>query len=132
MFKLLSAAALTVSLLSADTRVKSTITAAGQTTETVVLTKGNRQRLEFGQDAVLIQQCDRKRTLQVDARRFARTAGRRGRDSNLSWRPRLRTRNCSLSPPGSALNVDGSWMDHLARAWASKPALSWVSLAAKL
>ncbi|MBI2687408.1 MAG: hypothetical protein HYX27_13935 [Acidobacteria bacterium] len=52
--------------LLADIRVKSTITAAGSTTESTVYTKGPRQRLEYGADATLIQQCDRKRLLQLD------------------------------------------------------------------
>ncbi|MFN0100687.1 MAG: hypothetical protein ACKV2U_01220 [Bryobacteraceae bacterium] len=60
--------ALSVSIsLLADIRVKSTLTAAGSTTETTVLTKGARQRLEYGTDATLVQQCDRKRLLQLDA-----------------------------------------------------------------
>lgn len=52
--------------LVADIRVKSTLTAGGSTTETTVYTKGARQRLEYGTDATLIQQCDRKRLLQLD------------------------------------------------------------------
>lgn len=53
--------------LLADVRVKSTLSAAGSTTESTVYTKGARQRLEYGADATLIQQCDRKRLLQLDA-----------------------------------------------------------------
>ena len=62
----LLALSVSVSLL-ADIRVKSTLTAAGSTTESTVYTKGARQRLEYGTDATLIQQCDRKRLLQLDA-----------------------------------------------------------------
>jgi len=59
--------ALTASFcLFADVRVKSTLSAAGSTTESTVYTKGARQRLEYGTDATLIQQCDRKRLLQLD------------------------------------------------------------------
>src|SRR6187200_1063062 len=53
--------------LLADVRVKSTLSAGGSTTESTVYTKGARQRLEYGTDATLIQQCDRKRLLQLDA-----------------------------------------------------------------
>ena len=66
MLKIIAVTILAVTLLEADTKVRSTITAGGQTTESLILTKGNRQRLEFGKDAVLIQQCDLKRTLQLD------------------------------------------------------------------
>jgi len=50
----------------ADLRVRSSMTAGGQTTETITYTKGQRQRIEYGKEFALIQQCDRKRTLQVD------------------------------------------------------------------
>ena len=53
--------------LVADVRVKSSLTAGGATTESTVYTKGTRQRLEYGTDATLIQQCDRRRLLQLDA-----------------------------------------------------------------
>ena len=59
--------ALTASFcLFADVRVKSTLSAGASTTESTVYTKGARQRLEYGTDATLIQQCDRKRLLQLD------------------------------------------------------------------
>ena len=54
-------------VLFGDIRVKSTLTAGGSTTESTIYTKGARQRLEYGADAILIQQCDRKRLLQLDA-----------------------------------------------------------------
>jgi hypothetical protein len=68
MFKTIAATILAAALLTADSKVRSTITAGGQTTESLVLTKGNRQRLEFGMEGVLIQQCDLKRTLHLDAK----------------------------------------------------------------
>src|SRR5262245_53730481 len=60
---LLLAAAAT---LLGDVRVKSTLSAGGTSTESTVYTKGSRQRLEYGKDATLLQQCDRKRMLQLD------------------------------------------------------------------
>src|SRR6187200_651642 len=68
MFKTIAATILAAALLTADSKVRSTITAGGQTTESLVRTKGNRQRLEFGMEGVLIQQCDLKRTLHLDAK----------------------------------------------------------------
>lgn len=51
---------------TADLKVRSTLAASGEKSETVLYTKKQRQRIEYGADAVLIQQCDRKRTLQLD------------------------------------------------------------------
>lgn len=57
---------LTASVALADVRVKSRITAGGQTTETAVYTKGARQRMEYGKEAVILQQCDLKRMIQIN------------------------------------------------------------------
>lgn len=64
--RILIAASLAAASLVADTKFRSTLTAGGQTTDTVVYSKPNRQRIEYGKAAILLQQCDRKRTLQLD------------------------------------------------------------------
>ena len=65
--RILIASLLAAASLLADTKVRSTLTTGGQTTETLVYSKVQRQRIEYGQAAILIHQCDRRRTLQLDA-----------------------------------------------------------------
>ena len=59
LFVLLAAA------VQADITVSSRYVAGGETTETTSYSNANRQRFD-SQGAVLIQQCDRKRTLEID------------------------------------------------------------------
>lgn len=49
----------------ADSRVKSKYTTAGQSTETTVYTKGNRQRFDAGPGMAMINQCDVQRSIQL-------------------------------------------------------------------
>ena len=64
--RILIAVTLAAASLLADTEIRSTLTAGGQTTDSVVYSKRNRQRIEYGKAAILLQQCDRQRTLQLD------------------------------------------------------------------
>jgi len=51
--------------LVADSRIAAKYTIGGQSSETVILNQGPRQRLEMGADLVLVRQTDLKRSLQI-------------------------------------------------------------------
>ena len=58
-------AVLASTTLFADSRIAAKYTVGGQTSETVILNQGPRQRLEMGADLVLVRQTDLKRSLQI-------------------------------------------------------------------
>src|SRR5258706_6862455 len=51
--------------LVADSRIAAKYTISGQNSETTILNKGPRQRLEMGADLVMVRQTDLKRSLQI-------------------------------------------------------------------
>ncbi len=55
----------TVQTSLADSRIKARYTSSGQSTETTILTKGARQRMEYAGEMSAITQCDLKRIVQI-------------------------------------------------------------------
>lgn len=49
----------------ADSRIRTRYTGGGQSTESTILTKGSRQRMEYGGEMSAITQCDLKRIVQI-------------------------------------------------------------------